>query len=158
VPNYANEPSSAISIEKGLADCAVFISTVRCQKAVVLGRSLFVIGVRITEVINRSKPFSTGVSITFYCDFIARHKIYQTGIPFLQALFRVMKMNTTMNNDYATFKEVMGFITYLFLALEELGLSSSAASIALGQDPDSTFKEWILRTFYASIGHLDKIS
>jgi hypothetical protein len=69
-----------------------------------------------------------------------------------------MKMNTTMSNDYATFKEVMGFITYLFLALEELGLSGSAASAALGQDPDSTFKEWILWTFYPSTGHLDEIS
>lgn len=158
VPNYTDKPSCLMSIKQGLADCAVFIPAVSCQKAVVVGRSLFVTGVRIAEVRNLSEAFSTGVSMMFCCDFIARYKTYRNGIPSLQALFRVMKMNTTASNDYTTFKEVMGFLLYIFLALKDLGLSPSAASAALGQAPDCTFKEWILRTFFPSTDRLDEIS
>ena len=159
--NYLAEANGNYSDFPGLdgcfADAAVFNSNVRGQKAVVDGRSLYLIGLEVQRVTLVSNCLTSGQSnsremLNFFIGFTSSHETYITGIPPLQALFRVFKRNTTADGKYTTLTEVISFLQYLFLSLEEFGPDFlSDVSIQLGRKPEKSFDDWLLGSFFPEI-------
>jgi hypothetical protein len=158
VPNYPAEAKGNSSAIPGLdgcfADAAVFDSNIRGQKAVVDGRSLYLIGLEVQRVSNCLTTGHSGRQemLNFFIGFTSSHETYITGIPPLQALFRVFKRNTKAGRQYTTLKEVIGFLQYLFLGPKEFGPDFlSDISIQLGRKPEKSFDDWLLSSFFPEI-------
>lgn len=161
VPNYPAEAKDKYSSVPGLdgcfADAGVFDSNIRGQKAFVDRRSLYLIGLEVQRVALVSNCLSKGQSdsqemLDFFISFTSSHETYVTGIPPLQALFRVFKRNTKAGRQYTTLTEVIGFLQYLALSLKEPGPDSLLDVFTkLGWKPEKSFDDWLLGSFFPEI-------
>src|ERR1700722_2278403 len=139
------------------ADAYVFGTEVRSHRAFVSERSLFVIGLSVQEVERVAEcpaPRRSNYQKMFmyFSDFISCRETYITGIPSLQALFRVYKRNSSPAKSYATLTEAMGFLIFFLLGLEVFTPDSiSAISTELRRKPETGFDDWFLGSFFPEV-------
>lgn len=136
------------------ADADIFEPPYKDRKALVKERSLFVVGVQV-GVIKERHIFlqrDQGGLLAFCLRFCSQRREYVTGIPPLQAIFRVFRTNAEVGNDYTSLPVVMGFLLYLFVYDEDYGPEFIIrTSFMLGREGNETFDDWIYRTFSLDI-------
>ena len=121
VPNYAamsQDTSGCAAIFKGNADNGVF-ETQPNNDSIVWDNSLFVTGLQIDtvvrkEVIPKPNELSNGTMAAYFQNFVTRKPIYVTGIPALQAIFRVAMRHRGDIKDIRSMLLVIGFLRIAF--------------------------------------------
>jgi len=89
------------------------------ERIYILDSSLFVIGAAIGSITRTARafndnPFRNSQMLDYCRDFISRNPTYITGIPPLQAIFRVFWENEDTNNDQTTLLRALAFLQLTF--------------------------------------------
>jgi hypothetical protein len=88
----------------------------------------------------------------FFSDFISHRKTYLTGIPPLQALFRVLRRIDGPPRSYTTLMEVICFLKQLLVGLMVFKLEDIFTIIKqLGWKPETTFDDWFFGSFFPGV-------
>lgn len=155
VPDYPTQSTKRrrLHLPKNVrADADVFYSPYKEPKAIVLGRTLNVVGLAVQEVKSVHNCLNEDFSqpLEYFIDFCSRNEMDATGTPSLQALFRVF--DTTLKADkHLSLERILGFLLVLMLSglppVRERRQYVLDVSLKLGRRSDESFDNWIVRTF-----------
>jgi hypothetical protein len=137
-PNYPEATNGnwpVLNPAKTDAGVGIFEAEIRTRRAFVSNQTLFVIGLSVQEVKMVAQCPAPGPStyqdmFAFFSDFISHRKTYLTGIPPLQALFRVLRRIDGPPRSYTTLMEVICFLKQLLVGLMVFKLEDIFAIIS----------------------------
>ncbi len=152
------------------ADKGVFLET--AGYATIAGNSLCVSGVLLEQIGRVSKPPSEEEDVRLRLlgvinAYLSRHRTYLSGIPPLQAFFRLLQQDVSINVDKPTVRTAFGFLTslldggtaggtrYIFEPLHALGYPVKWDFETAGQAMDALRTEdlerWFVNSFFPGV-------